>query len=81
MSFLPPICRTTYDTLMKNFETLIAKDHVTWVPLFLWHNASSSCRCMGEEGKLHKVLVAEQKGKRPLGRPRYRCDQNGFSGD
>jgi hypothetical protein len=29
---------------------------------------------MGEERKLHKVLVGKLEGKRPLGRPRYRWE-------
>jgi hypothetical protein len=32
---------------------------------------------MGEERKLYKVLVGKPEGKRPLGRPRRRWDQNG----
>jgi hypothetical protein len=31
---------------------------------------------MGEERKVHKVLMGNQEGKRPLGRPRHRWDQN-----
>jgi hypothetical protein len=30
-----------------------------------------------EERKVYKVLVGELDGKIPLGRPRYRWDQNG----
>jgi hypothetical protein len=29
---------------------------------------------MGEERKVHKVLVGKPEGKRPLGRPRRRCE-------
>jgi hypothetical protein len=29
---------------------------------------------MGEERKVYKVLVGEPEGKRPLGRPRCRCE-------
>jgi hypothetical protein len=29
---------------------------------------------MGEERKVHKVLVGEPKGKRPLERPRHRWE-------
>jgi hypothetical protein len=29
---------------------------------------------MGEERKLYKVLVGKPEGKRPLGRPRRRCE-------
>jgi hypothetical protein len=32
---------------------------------------------MGEERKVYKVLVGKPEGKRPLGRPRRRLDQNG----
>jgi hypothetical protein len=32
---------------------------------------------MGEERELYKVLVGKPEGKRPLGRPRCRWDQNG----
>jgi hypothetical protein len=32
---------------------------------------------MGEERKVYKVLVGKPEGKRPLGRPRLRWDQNG----
>jgi hypothetical protein len=32
---------------------------------------------MGEERKVYKVLVGRPEGKRPLGRPRRRWDQNG----
>jgi hypothetical protein len=33
--------------------------------------------CMGEERKVYKVFVRKREGKRPLGRPRHRWDQNG----
>jgi hypothetical protein len=29
---------------------------------------------MGEERKVYKVLVGRPEGKRPLGRPRRRCE-------
>jgi hypothetical protein len=29
---------------------------------------------MGEERKVHKVLVGKSEGKRPLGRPRRKCE-------
>jgi hypothetical protein len=35
---------------------------------------------MGEERKVHKVLVGKDKGKRPLGRPRRRWEE-GFGMD
>jgi hypothetical protein len=35
---------------------------------------------MGEERKVHKVLVEEPEGKRPLGRPRHRWE-NGIRMD
>jgi hypothetical protein len=31
---------------------------------------------MGEERKVYKVLVEKPEGKRPLGRPRRRWEQN-----
>jgi hypothetical protein len=31
---------------------------------------------MGEKIKLYKILVGKPEGKRPLGRPRLRWDQN-----
>jgi hypothetical protein len=36
---------------------------------------------MGEERKVYRVLVENPEGKRPLGRPRHRWDENGFYGD
>jgi hypothetical protein len=33
--------------------------------------------CMGEERKVYRVLVRKPEGKRPLGKPRRRWDQNG----
>jgi hypothetical protein len=30
---------------------------------------------MGEERKVYKVLVGKPEGKRPLGRPRRRCEE------
>jgi hypothetical protein len=36
---------------------------------------------MREGRKLYKVLLGKQEGKRPLGRPRRRCDQNGSYGN
>jgi hypothetical protein len=30
--------------------------------------------CMGEERKMHRVLVGKPEGKRPLGRPRCRWE-------
>jgi hypothetical protein len=36
-----------------------------------WHVA-----CMGEESGVHRVLVGKAEGKRPLGRPRRRCEDN-----
>jgi hypothetical protein len=35
---------------------------------------------MGEDRKVYKVLMGTPEGKRPLGRPRHRWDQNGFQG-
>jgi hypothetical protein len=32
---------------------------------------------MGEERKVYKVLVGKPEGKRPFGRPRRICEQNG----
>ena len=32
--------------------------------------------CMGEERGVHRVLVGKTEGKRPLGRPRRRCEDN-----
>jgi hypothetical protein len=32
---------------------------------------------MGEERKAYKVLMGKPEGKRPVGRPRRRWDQNG----
>jgi hypothetical protein len=31
---------------------------------------------MGEERDVHRVLVGKPEGKRPLGRPRHRCEGN-----
>jgi hypothetical protein len=31
---------------------------------------------MGEERVVHKVLVGKREGKRPLGRPRHRWEDN-----
>jgi len=31
---------------------------------------------MGERRAVYRVLVGKSKGKRPLGRPRYRCKDN-----
>jgi hypothetical protein len=32
--------------------------------------------CMGEDRGVHKVLVGKPEGKRPLGRPRRRWEDN-----
>jgi hypothetical protein len=32
--------------------------------------------CMGEERRVHRVLVGKPEGKRPLGRPRLRWEDN-----
>jgi transposase len=32
--------------------------------------------CMGEGRSVYRVLVGRPKGKRPLGRPRYRWEDN-----
>jgi hypothetical protein len=32
--------------------------------------------CMGEDRGLHRVLVGKPEGKRPLGRPRRRWEDN-----
>ena len=31
---------------------------------------------MGEDGVVHRMLVGKPEGKRPLGRPRHRWDDN-----
>jgi hypothetical protein len=33
--------------------------------------------CLGEEGQVYRILVGKPKGKRPLGKPRCKWDQNG----
>jgi hypothetical protein len=30
--------------------------------------------CMGEERNVYRALVGKPEGERPLGRPRYRCE-------
>jgi hypothetical protein len=32
--------------------------------------------CMGEDRGVHRVLVGKPEGKRPLGRPRHRWEDN-----
>jgi hypothetical protein len=32
--------------------------------------------CMGEDRRVHRVLVGRPEGKRPLGRPRHRWEEN-----
>jgi hypothetical protein len=32
--------------------------------------------CMGEMRNTYKILVGKTEGKRPLGRPRHRCEDN-----
>jgi len=31
---------------------------------------------MGERGGVYRVLVGKPEGKKPLGKPRHRCDDN-----
>jgi hypothetical protein len=33
---------------------------------------------MGEKRKVYRVLVVKPEGKRPLGRPRHKWDENGY---
>ena len=35
-----------------------------------------ACGAYGGEERLHRVLVGKAEGKRPLGRPRRRCEDN-----
>jgi len=35
-----------------------------------------TCNTYGEEKKLYRVLVGKPEGKRPLGRPRHRWEDN-----
>jgi len=35
-----------------------------------------ACSTYGETRGLHRVLVGKSEGKRPLGRPRRRCEDN-----
>jgi len=37
----------------------------------IWHVA-----CMGERRGVHRVLVGKPEGKRPMGRPRHRWEDN-----
>jgi hypothetical protein len=32
--------------------------------------------CMGEDRGVHRVMVGKREGKRPLGRPRHRWEDN-----
>jgi hypothetical protein len=32
--------------------------------------------CMGEGRGMYRILVGKPEGKRPLGRPRHRCEDN-----
>ena len=44
------------------------------VHLFIY--SSNSCKRMGEEREVYRVLVGKPEGKRPLGRPRRRWVDN-----
>ena len=35
-----------------------------------------ACSAYGEDRGVHRVLVGKPEGKRPLGRPRRRCEDN-----
>jgi hypothetical protein len=39
-----------------------------------WDEAGGHVACIGEERKVHKVLVGKPEGRRPLGRPRRRLE-------
>jgi len=35
-----------------------------------------ACACMGERRDVYRILVGRPEGKRPLGRPRFRWEDN-----
>ena len=49
----------------------------TWDIIIINSSSSSnSVACMGEDRGVHRVLVGKPEGKRPLGRPRRRWEDN-----
>jgi hypothetical protein len=45
----------------------VMKSRMRWVGHVAW---------MGEDRSVYRVLMGKPKGKRPLGRPRCRCEDN-----
>ena len=49
---------------------------VTWVVKSRRMRWAGHVACMGEGRSVHRVLVGKPEGKRPLGRPRRRWEEN-----
>jgi hypothetical protein len=61
--------------LSKNIKIKIYKTIV--LPVVLYGCETWSLICMhGEKRNLYRILVGKPEGKRPLGRPRYRWEDN-----
>ena len=47
-----------------------------WVIKLIRNRCMGHVACMGERIGIHRVLVGKPEGKRPLGRPRHRWEDN-----
>jgi hypothetical protein len=60
----------------EELNDLYSLPNIVWMVKLRRMRWAGHVACMGEERGVHRVLVGKPKGKRPLGRPRHRWEDN-----
>ena len=65
-----------YTSLLNSVYLFVILYSYSYSILIVYYLVSMSLACMGEGRGVYRVLVGKPEGKRPLGRPRRRWDDN-----
>jgi hypothetical protein len=60
----------------KELNDLYSSPNVTQVIKSRRMRWTGNVACMGENRRAYRILVGRPEGRRPLGRPRCRCEDN-----
>jgi hypothetical protein len=63
-------------SLNEELNDLYSLPNIVWVVKLRRMRWAGHVACMGEERGVHRVLVEKPEGKRPLGRPSRRWEDN-----